>query len=268
MHSQNRSALSSALAVLVAVVVVGAAAGIYFFSSASPSVIASSTSTSSSFQASTHITSSHSGTETVTVSPTTTTSVPTHITSVHSGTETVTASQTVTSTTSGVVVSQAGPPTLVFGIAGTGGNVTVNIPANTLTWTSWVTNTTLTGPVEQTLFEITPQNVNSTLTMAVYVNGVLAGNTSYTVPPAAPPPPGHTASGSDFEAEYSTGVGGQTVIPAGSTVSIAVLCSTPLAAYSVNGGQSFEASSTSIPAQLPSSPTTVTGTVLSGGYVE
>jgi hypothetical protein len=102
--------------------------------------------------------------------------------------------------------------------------------------------------------------------MAVYVNGILVGNSSYLVFPAQSSPPPNIANGQD--AIYATGVGASTAIQAGSIVSVAVLCNTPLTAFVISGGNSFESPAAAVPAQLPSSPATQPFTVESGGYIE
>jgi hypothetical protein len=251
MRSQNRLAISSALAVLVAIVVIGAAAGVYFLSNASPSVVtstsitASASTSSSSSVVRTHITSSHSGTETVTINQTTS------ISSVQ-GTSTSSA-QTIT-------YSTAVPGDyIIFGLEVNPNTMTTQVfPNDTLIWTNYVTASAVN--VTSVIADVvtTPTTPNSTAIVAFYVNGALLAQEAYKVGPSRPPAsnPNYPAPAQNL-VELPGPLPTGTVIPAGTTVSMAIWCSSSPTMYvnnDPNAHGTYEAPLTTgvIPSSLPS----------------
>ena len=97
---------------------------------------------------------------------------------------------------------------------------TVTIPANTLAWTSWtVSNSTIMDGFANT-FPIAPQNYNSSVVAAVYINGVLDNKNNIHHPSSSLAWTGL----SDVLGHYSTGFQGrtpETILSPDTVVSIA-----------------------------------------------
>ena len=92
-----------------------------------------------------------------------------------------------------------------------------------MAWTSWtVSNSTVMDGFQDT-FPIEPQNYNSSVVAAIYINGVLDTEEAYTIHPPVLPGQGYQTS----LANYSTGFQGRmppTILSPGTVVSIAILC--------------------------------------------
>jgi hypothetical protein len=104
----------------------------------------------------------------------------------------------------------------------------------------------------QTQFIMNTTNYNTHITVAIFINGSLAAQTSYTIANATFP---------ETDQAYITGFTDMKTLSAGTVVALAVVCQTPFIAFASNNGESYEASSSSIPGQLPSSPITVPYTI-------
>ena len=146
-HSQDRLAISSRLAVLVAIVVVGAAAGIYAVASGrSSSAVISSSTFSSISSASSPASSVPARSVTISVGPS---PGPSH--------------------------------TVLFGVPN-GVNVTTQIlPADTLAWTSWTLNSSASLGILEGQFFCPAGAVNSTITIGLYANGGLVASDNASV---------------------------------------------------------------------------------------
>jgi hypothetical protein len=245
MERKSRRGLSFGAVALFAIIVVGTvAAGAYLYGVASPSAAASSTVSS---------TSSSTGFANVTSSM-----VSAHTTSSHNGTITVTSTG---SSGSFILIGSGGTPSVLFGATQVG-NVTRPVPAYTLVWTSWKLNTTMTiGQVEADVL-VTPSSVNSTITIAVYIDGSLASNASdYTYAIA----PNYGALNEPANMAIFAGIPANRTQPAGTVISLAVLSTaTVYPHFNIGTVPTYEATlspGSGMPTELPSPTSTVSSTV-------
>ena len=215
----SRVGVSAAVAAIIIIAVAAGAAGTFFVLSGTPGQPSAAQSTSTLTET----------TSTQSISSTTTSStLPTHSTSSHNGTETVSATNTVSTST-----TNTGHPTpilvTVFGTS-PNGNISTpveTIPANTLVWTNYVMNSSTFVSGVGTEFENYPYNYNTSISMAVYVNGVLTSQNTHLIIPATPPPD-HPNATLPIPTTQADVVVVNSTLPAGSTVSLAILCATPL----------------------------------------
>jgi hypothetical protein len=169
-------------------------------------------------------------------------------------------------------VTLVGPQSVIkflFGAPDTDNATTETVPANTLIWTSWIVNST-TSLAAQGTIGVSTQYVNSSFSVAIYVNGMLAGNQTYTLYPSSSPAfsTGFVKEGADVGIPTR-----MEPIPAGAVVSFAVLASIPLGPSfdtgigvqtneaSINAGSGF-------PQQLPQSTSTIPSTLQMFAYTE
>ena len=81
---------------------------------------------------------------------------------------------------------EIGPPpiiTILFGAPTIDHPTTTAVPADTMLWTSWTLNSTMTIDGVQSDIEALPSSWGSNLMIAVYVDGKLAGNSTYVIAP-------------------------------------------------------------------------------------
>ncbi|MDA4118765.1 MAG: hypothetical protein OK455_10550 [Thaumarchaeota archaeon] len=139
------------------------------------------------------------------------------------------------------------------------------IPANTLVWTTWTINNTISMAAAQANLLAGAQNVNSTITIAVYINGQLAAHESDRIPSVTLP---GQSSPSPVEQTVTITVpmpSGTTLTP-GTIVSLAFISSTDINDYFTGtpGVPTLEASvqaNSGLPSTLPSPTSTVTSTM-------
>jgi hypothetical protein len=144
------------------------------------------------------------------------------------------------------------PQTILFGTQPNPESNTTTSPANTLVWTSYEISN-LTSPFgAETQLQVTPQNYNSQVTLAAYINGESVSSATYVIPPMTAPP--SAGNSNDLPKQYQVGLSLSlpSSISAGSVVSLSVLSTTPIIIYVNTLAQSSSIPSTSIPHQLPS----------------
>jgi hypothetical protein len=237
-RKEPRTAMSLVPVTFAVILVEGTiAAGLYLSGVASPSAAASSTISSSS------TTSSSTGF--------------THTTS------------SVSSTTTPIIVGggassgEIGPPpiiTILFGAPTIDHPTTTEVPAYTMLWTSWKLNSTMTIDGVQSDIDCLPSSWGSNLMIAVYVDGKLAGNSTY---PIAPNYGGPNATTIDAPENYNIigGIPGNYTQPAGAVISMAILSNASVDPHFNSGSvTTYEVTlppGSGFPTQLPTPTTTI-----------
>lgn len=252
MERKSRSGLSLGAVALFAILVVGTvAAGAYLYGVASPSAAASSTASSTSFSSTgfTHVTSSMASTHTTSF--------------VSNGSTAVTSTSASTATFPQPITNEH----FAFGAQVDAKNSTTEtIPASTIAWTSWRLNATTNVDGADSVFLQAPVNDNSTVTIALYTNGKLAGNETYPIYTPQTPPGSKANSSAIITVELLTAMILNRSTPAGAVISLAVLSPTPITLYLNDrlGVPTYEASVASgsfPPTVLPSPSSSLPDTV-------
>jgi hypothetical protein len=201
-------------------------------------------------------------------SQTTTNTVLNHSTSSHTGT-----TGTVISGTNDTLSEIGSPPKIhiLFG-APQSGNITENIPANTLLWTSWILNSTTQIGGVQTSVVVPPSGINSTVTCAIFIDGRLAGNSTDHIGPVYGLD-GVSLSDKSQSVNIFVGIPSNETQPAGTIISMAVYSPTSIAPRFTSGlgVATSEASlglGSSLPLQLPPATSSIASTMQIWAYYE
>jgi hypothetical protein len=142
------------------------------------------------------------------------------------------------------------PQRVVLGVLPNPHNSSTQVlPADTLVWETYtLSNTTILVGAEIAIV-ILPQNYNSNITLAVYVNGTLLNQETYKIPP----PIGNDNS-SSFVYGGTFEVPIERTVSSGSIVALAVFSQTPITVYVSNSGSTFAKQINKLlPYQLPAS---------------
>jgi hypothetical protein len=171
-----------------------------------------------------------------------------------SGTSSASTSTAVVTSTSQEIIPPNPVYAVVFGTTQSGNVSTpvATIPANTLVWTNYVLNGSTYVWDAGAVFDVYPVNDNSSISIALYVNGELSYQ--QTGPILTPTlPPDHPNATLPVPSSQSISFVVNSTLQAGAVVSLAIICATPLT-IQVNHGPAdgtYSYSSTSLPSSLP-----------------
>jgi hypothetical protein len=221
----------AALALLAVVIIGAAAASAIFFAGILNANVSSSSPSSTSITGS--ATSSVSSTSSSTVSSTGFTDVTSSMASTHT-TSFVSSGSTAVTSTSASTVTFPQPTTELFAFGAevnAKNSTTETVPASTIAWTSWTLNATTNVFGANSVFLQAPVNDNSSVTIALYTNGKLAGNETYPIYTPQTPPGSKANSSAIIAVEFLTVMILNRTAPAGAVISLAVLSPTPITLY-------------------------------------